>query len=333
MILKQDDISGDFPLILLLRNIKSMKNILIFILLITILIFSCSEKIELKIPHAEPQIVVYGVLQPDSLIEVTLLKTLPLPGDSSFENVNNARVELYTNGEYTEDLQYISDGLYRASHTAQSNLNYEIYVELPGFERIHAETTVPEPVYIAEGTIIPDVYYNHQQSHYDSEAEISFIDPAGSEDFYQVSLYSYSLYVNPEQDSIYHFSSICYLHSNNSVILNEGDLDFYNDIGEIKSLVFSDNLLDKQNNWIDFYVHLFFGEFNPPFCVFRHIHQDYYAFHKSWVRQSYNSGLRSFFATDLFYSINPNDLYTNIENGLGIFSSYAETHYELQIID
>lgn len=300
-----------------------MKTLIPISFFVLFSLFSCSEKIELDIPDSEPQIVVFSLMKPDSLINVRLSMTLPMLSIEPFAIVTNAEVQLLANGIFIENLQLIGDSIYKSSIPAQAEVNYEIYIDVPGFEQIHASATIPELVNITTGIIEPDVNYNHQMAHYESEVEISFYDPPNIDNYYQVSFYSHSTS---------YYNEVWFMHSKDPIIINEGDLQFYTGISSIKSLVFSDKLLNEQTD-VRFLIYLFFRDSVDPFVIFRSINRDYYKFHKSQIRQAFNLNIGRFDAINMFLVNNPNDLYSNIENGIGIFAGYSETHFELEVIE
>jgi len=316
----------------------------VFIFLIYILgICSCSVKIELDIPDSPPQIVVNSLITKDSLITVNISKTVPMLSEGvSF--VNNAEVELLADGSFIENLHQKETGIYQSTITPQTGINYQIYIDVPGFNRMSSSANIPEPITITEGTIKVDSYYDQQQMQSVSEVEISFYDPPQIENYYQISFYSYSFggyawdtLTNTfiVTDSTRYYAGISYLNSKDPIIISEGDLQYYIDPGRIRSFVFSDKLLDK-NSSVKFLV----GGIACNDCptgescaLLRNISYDYYKYHKSWVRQAFNQGIGNFDATNMFLVNNPNDLYSNIENGLGIFAGYSETHFELEVIE
>ncbi len=312
-------------------------NFKISIYILILFSFSCSTKIELDIPASPPQIVVNSLITKDSLVSVSVFKTAPmLSNDIDF--VNNAGVELFGQGNFIEKLQLKEAGIYQSTIRAEAGIDYQIYIEVPEFPEISSSAKIPPPVAITGGTIKLDSYYDQQQLSYESEIEISFYDPPEIENYYQVTFYSYSFGASEWDtiindfivtDSTRYYSDISFLNSNDPVITNEGDLQYYHEGSEIRSLVFSDKLLNK-NRSISFLVG---GLGKNSVVVLRNISFDYYKFHKSKVRQAFNQGLGSFDATNAFLVVNPNDLYSNIENGLGIFAGYSETHFDLDVIE
>lgn len=322
-----------------------MKSHIFIISIITILLSSCSRKIELEIPDSEKKVVVFGLIQADSIMTINLSFTKPMLENGEIEKIDDAKIELFENEIFIENLQPIGQGKYQSTITAKSETNYKIIVTVPDFDVIKASTYVPAYEYVDEGTIKPDSYYDQQQSQYESEISITFNDSLGIKNYYQASFYSYS-YSAVQWDTITntflvtdstksYFTSTHFLYSMDPVIVNEGDLQYYQDGSDISSLIFSDKLL-SENNTVKFLVQgLYAGRSIPSesLVIFKNISYDFYMYQKSWVRQSFNQGIGNFDATNMFLVNNPNDLYTNIENGLGIFAGYSETQFYLEEIN
>ncbi len=301
---------------------------------------SCSTKIELDVPESIPQTVVYSLITKDSLITVNVYKTVSIQ-DNAPLFVNDANVELWSGNQMIEKLMFAGDGTYQSSNAAQKDLTYTLFVDVPGFERIQASTKIPADVNIINGTINTDSYYDQQQMQYVSEVTISIDDPPNVDNYYQVSFYNYAsgYYYDYNSnyeviDSVFYerYDELHYLNSKDPVIINEGDLQYYNDPGAIRSLVFSDELL-AEDNTVTFLTRLAGQLSSKQIAVIRNISYDYYKYKKSWIRQNYNQGLGSFNPANNFLTSNPNELYTNMANGLGIFAAYSETHYELTEIE
>lgn len=322
----------------------NMKTLIIIISIISILFYSCSTKIDLDEPKSDSQVVVFGLIQADSSVTVNLSFTQSFLEDSDVKYIENAKITLYENDIQVESLQYKDSGNYKSVIKAKSKTEYKISVEVPGYELITASTYIPDYVYIYYGNIKPDSYFDQQQLQYESEITITFNDNAETKNYYQSSFYSYTYggYAWDNEtntflitDSTKHYTSTSFLYSIDPVIVNEGDLQFYGDGLYISSLVYSDKLLTI-NNQIKFLVYgLGEGSSFPhkSVAILKNISFDFYLYQKSWIRQSFNQGMGSFDATNMFLVNNPNDLYTNIKNGIGIFAGFTETQFELEEIN
>ncbi len=314
------------------------KFIKLFLFLISF--YSCSTKLDLDIPNLPPQIVLTGFITNDSIISIKISKTSPISEDN-FEKVNNATVKLYKNNQFIENLTKTDDGLYMSSVTASIGIVYTVIIDVPGFEQLSASTSVPEKPALTFAILYPDSYFDQQQLQYASKAVTSFYDIPDNEDFYQISFYTFD-YKGSEWDSDtgnfiitdsarVNFRGVQYMNSNDPIILNEGDINYYRDKSDIRSFVFSDELLNRYNT-LNIYVRgINSYETGESVCVLRSISFDYYKFQKSWIRQSFNQGLGDFNPSNMFLVKNPNDLYSNVKNGLGIFAGYSESQMIMAI--
>jgi hypothetical protein len=306
-----------------------------WLLILIISLTACTEKIELPVPQAKPMPVLNSLIQPDSLITVYLSLSTPVLSDSDTETIQEATVKLFINGEYSETLNQISPGVFQTNQTAEIGKEYMLRAEIPAFETLKAVTHIPEPAEITDGTFERRVIYVARQSQYMDIAELSFIDPQEVENYYQIAFYTSHYFYTYETDPITGEEIIVdsvqtvryskYINSNDPIIVNEGDMDFYPMPGSTESLVFSDELM-KNENQITFILQA------RPIALLRSISKDYYLFEKSRIRQRANLEILNYNPANFFFVNNPVDLYSNVENGLGIFAGYSETHYELEDI-
>lgn len=316
-------------------------RIKVFLIFLSIYLFSCSTKIDLEIPEAEEQIVVNSLITNDSIISVFITKTIPVLSNKS-NIVENAEIKLFADNQFEENLIKINDTLYQSTIETQLNTEYKIEIEVPGFEKISAKTVINDPVSIISGNYKIDSYYVHQQSRYESETEVSFIDNQEINNYYLISFYklSYGGYKYDHDNNVWvpmdstniNYQRIRYLNSNDPIVVNEGDLDFMGDPGNIRYLVFSDEML-SQNNTINLLIGGGLSEMGEVHVLIRNINYDLYKYYKSLIRQQFNSGMLSVDLNNMFLTNNPNDLYSNIENGLGIFAGYSETDFKLTLIE
>jgi hypothetical protein len=307
-----------------------------WLLVLILSLTACTEKIELPVPQAEPIPVLNSLIQPDSLITVYLSLSTPVLSDSDTETIQEATVKLFINGEYSETLIQISPGVFQTNQTAEIGKEYMLRAEIPAFETLKAITQIPAPTEITDGTFENNAVYAQSLKDMADKAIISFYDHRETRNYYQVAFYRSTFALdsvtgNPT-DSIVDIDLHYYLYSEDPVIQNEGDIEFYNFPDNIKSLVFSDVLLSEHNT-VTFITELAGDFINTEYRVLlRAITEDYYLFEKSRIRQRANLEILNYNPANFFLVNNPVDLYSNVENGLGIFAGYSETHYELEDI-
>jgi len=120
----------------------NIKHVCPFLFLLSIL-FSCVQDVNLEYDH-ESKLCLNCVLNPDSIITVTLTLSHALDNSENFEKVNNASIKLFENDTLKGKLIFISDGKYLLKQKPVSGNAYKIVAEASGHTPISANTNIPE---------------------------------------------------------------------------------------------------------------------------------------------------------------------------------------------
>lgn len=119
-----------------------MKNRLL--LIISLACISCTQELDLPFPQGKEQLVLNSILHPDSIIKVSLTKTLPLGSTGiDFPVVDNAEIRLYED-KVLIGMPAYQDSIYILEYLPKAGQEYRIEVEVPGFETLKASDVVPE---------------------------------------------------------------------------------------------------------------------------------------------------------------------------------------------
>lgn len=172
-----------------------------------LLLGACQEDfiLEANLPDIEEELVVNGVFSPDSLFEVFVNTSKPLLGTEKPEAITNARVEILEGGEVVDVLNYISthalSGPFIFNTAGQETRtiaryqstslfpaigkNYNIRVIAEGYEEVTGEGHVPPVVPIVDAeytaqTVIDPILGTR------GELRITFVDPPGEANFYNI---------------------------------------------------------------------------------------------------------------------------------------------------
>jgi len=184
-------------------------------------------------------------------------------------------------------------------------------VNADGFETVTSNCVIPEPVKI-ESVVIDTV-----DGEYEKELEItiSFTDLPRIENYYSLSVLEISTWEGRTSNSSIFFSSNDILIRDENRILDEGR-DFF---GEA---FFDDTILDGKNYKLKIYVH-----FNDRTkrqinyeIVLASLTKEYYQYLET--REAQIRTIDNPFAEPVI-------IYSNIKNGLGIFSGYSTSRYKL----
>jgi hypothetical protein len=304
---------------------------------IALLVFSCTQEIDLPFPQGKEQLVLNSILHPDSTIKVSLTKTLPLgTTGSDFPIVDNAEIRLYEEDVLIGQPAF-QDSVYILDYRPVAGKEYSIEVEVPGYAVLKAHDTVPEFPNVSacitpdesykfgNASIVIDVldkaeeanfywFYTQTITHYYGNCERVGGKPLRSEDcmelYDRVGSYYYSFSSIPDRFNAYVDNVAAGVTSYDFFIRVE---DKSHDGKEISFRIAS-YLSDDQQEPRDYdffsYLHVISGS------------QQYDRFLKSSVRYALNRGNYSDedFAFTPFAEIT--QTYSNIENGTGIFAAY-----------
>lgn len=126
-----------------------MKHIILFILLSTIF-SSCVKYVDLEHLRPDPKLVLNCVAQTGVPLTATVSRTWFYTDDNPNVTIVDAKVSLYVNGQYREDLSwyeeesdYNSIGYYQSSYIPADGDKVRLEVEKKGFKEISAECVLP----------------------------------------------------------------------------------------------------------------------------------------------------------------------------------------------
>ena len=124
-----------------------MKKPLFYIVLLSIIIGSCTKEIVIVPPNYQEKLVVHSYLNSDSFVQVSVSKSLPISSKESFQAVTNAVINIYEGGLLRGTLVHIIDGTYEIGFKPIKGKEYFIEV-VAGDLRCTALDVVPDEVEI-----------------------------------------------------------------------------------------------------------------------------------------------------------------------------------------
>ncbi len=310
------------------------------LLIILIILNSCdiTTEIEVDIPSKPPKLVINSTLVPWSIpgmkqLGVEVSGTTHIFDTSEYKPVTDATVLLFKNGEFVDTLKYVGTSQSGSYPVVYPPFNgplpgdaYSIEVSAPGYEKVYAKTTIPEKVEILDVSIIPLGFIDDLGGIW-SEVTITFADPPEIENYYEIVVaYSGRFY-----DIESHFD----LFTHESVITGES---YYPSpkqphLKHPKHFLFNDRSFNGDVKILNFY-------YNPPQgydslnyisdhilnLQLRNITAEYY-YHKTTLLQSLNNQVE-----DMLYGMKePFNVFTNVENGHGIFAGFNEDIIQARI--
>ena len=304
-----------------------MKNAIIFT---TLFLLSCQKEIEIDLPVNEPNVVVHSYLSPSITLDSNSvgveIQTTQVLNSQTIKYITDATVVLTEDNVIIDTLIYATDLNRYISQNSVFNPEYgKIYnIEvLLNKKTLTAQTKIPQVVEIIETTFIP-VSYKDEYNGAISEVGIMFQDPPNENNYYEVLFVNYSI----NYPLFYGDGSILIydVTSEDIAITSESYyptiIEFYLD--QPKSLLFSDKTFQGELKTLTIHTRLrqsvgsFYG-FVPQEVkiTLRHVSEDYYFYKTKMYDHLYTQ------EEDILYGVGePQELHSNITNGLGVFGSY-----------
>lgn len=309
------------------------------LILLTIILLSCTKEVSYNIPTSESVIIINGIFSSDTVLELAISE------NSTLEPISNAKVLLYQNAQERDTLSLSDKGHYTLpKHLLSHNQSYTIEVSTDAYGLTSASSEIPSPVLLTSVTQTDSTGFTVDNQSPLANIEITFDDSPDVNNFYEISVVRLIDSTDLTIDSTllnYGFithkqyaENILTLFSSDPAILEQGfsakakafqlnqDQIFFNDDtfqGKTKTISF---------DYIPYYEMSSLYAKRRTFRIeFRAISKEYYNYVKSWRISKQLSN-----QTDLWRSSDSYiQLYSNINNGFGIFAGYTSSSYTLII--
>ena len=294
-----------------------MRNILTIVTIFAIL-SSCERETRITIPPQTPKLVVESTQGQNSLPEARISRTrgvtdpLPQGGQSDPYIVKNATALLYENDVLKDSLKYnIASERHKATVARiQPGKTYKLIISAPNFPTAEAISFTPLLVPINNIGFTRNARVDAGGRSQD-EVRISFNDNGSTEDYYLVHIMdaygSYLYCVNSNDRDVEKLVYEDPFYPDECLRADRLLLSDMNFNGSLKTLIFyaDAGMLDPQNTP---------SGRRRATVELLHINKDYFKYIKSI--NSYENAADNPFAE-------PVNLYTNLKDGYGLFTTYA----------
>ncbi len=315
---------------------------------ILLLLTGCEKEVILEITESKVMLVANSIFTSDSIVDLFLYKS------NSGEPVQDAIIEMYRENEAMGFFKYRDSSLYIYDEIPlKQGMSYNIRIQTPGVYDLIALDTIPYVVPLVDVSfhdsagIISSSFSSDQYMY--SSFEIKFRDPPGDNNYYEIFILREAdttnliLWDSTETDLVLNgisfwelekqslFKHNMTLFSFDPSILEEGFSVPERIIPEQDILFFSDELFNgsektiRINSW-PYYTNLyttssFFVPKRKFTIYFRTVSKQYYTFRKT--QKIYSELL---FQEDIWRGTGDFvQLYSNVENGYGLFAAYSES--------
>lgn len=290
-----------------------MKRNILFVLLIcniSFVFFSCEKELQIDIQVA-PQLCFNCILNPDSLIIGSLSLSQSIRETKKIIKINNAKIELKENGQLIGLMKNSGEGIYNLEHKPIPGRQYDIQIRLQGYPTLSASTIIPSKPEVNYQLFNPFVNGSGYSSYTSYSIIKNIIDKNGTNRYWH-----YRYRTSPT--NIIRFVAGFY-------DVNSPLIDDFNKVIDAT---------DKFGFHYEYYIRIvdygsegkilsFEGTaYQKEYNFFMDTDEHYDKYLKSTIKQKMNDG------DNLLFN-EPVQIYSNIENGLGIFGSAAITSFKL----
>ena len=273
-----------------------------FIFIFMLLFMSCQKEIKLP-PTQIPQKVVVNCLFSPAQNWKVYVSLSTNPNDAEPPIVENALVKVFENGQYLETLSYVEKGKYVGNKHPFEGNTYNIEVSVPNFESVTATDSIPEAVKIKDAFFTARKVLDVTGAPM-LQQNIIFQDPPTKTNFYEITGALDYYFVTDIWGVFYPFK-------------------------QFGAYAFSDEALAGQS--VTFVTTESFTE-NPGIPdslygskkIFLHsLSPTHYKFLKTGhiqMANNFSGAIETW--TSILSVTEPQNIYSNIQGGLGIFAAY-----------
>ncbi len=297
-----------------------MKNIIV-IIVTSLVLFGCTKYIEFDGETTRPKIVVNGFVSSNSPAIVHISKSLSVIDNARLTAIDNAEVNLYTGqGDFIETLELITDstiyfsgqaGYYRGTTALSSNQDYVLKVSAASYESVTATTNIPQ--YNITQSSPPDTLSVMDIDYEGVRTTFTFhlVDNGLEQNYYGIKVYGYA--EGGDMNEIYDLQTD----------------DIIADKTYGAEILFTDNFFSGSTHNLPIKLSPYYYndsnynqiKYDSIAFVFSSYSRDFYLYKKSYA--SYQN-------VDEFFS-QPVQVYSNIENGLGVFGGVKEDSFVVEL--
>ncbi|MDD3744304.1 MAG: DUF4249 domain-containing protein [Lentimicrobiaceae bacterium] len=280
------------------------QSLLVFLLVaVVVTTISCTKLVSEEFEFYKKTPVLNCLLINDSTINVNLSFS-EKPDSTELSSIDNAIISIYIDGELKESINHSDQGTYSFNQIVEPLKSYSIEALIPGFDTLKSKCIVPQQYKILD--------IEHSNFSYMTEdgmicpgMKVTFENDPNQALYFEIRIKLFTKYNGDEYAPL--------IGERDYIIENEG----------LPIALFSNELMDKDVHTIMLNYFTMSVSGNKcevfPFTVeLRTVNYEYYQFARRLYM--YNESLNN---NDMSGVIIPVQVYSNIENGLGLFAGYS----------
>ncbi|MBN1183799.1 MAG: DUF4249 domain-containing protein [Bacteroidales bacterium] len=289
-----------------------MRTLLILIFT-SFMLFSCEKQLDILLSNMEKRIVINSFFNDKEFIHVNISSTQPATDDEVVQFINNACVLLYKNELFLDTLTLSKEGNYYSDKVIpEVASSYKLNVEVPGMVTATSNNS-QIPVYVEEFSLDTFAFLNNLSNREVRQIRLKFKDIDNTPNYYLLyMIWVGTYYVYDDDGNIIDSikTKTGYGQGEGINIPSRGKLLFTDEFLEgdtiEKNLYFDKRMYGSGlENYDNFKVYF-------KLCT---VSEEYYLYGKTFAEQHNSIDWSAF--------VEPVTVYSNINNGEGIFAGYG----------
>jgi hypothetical protein len=298
-----------------------MRNLVLLVFCL-LLFFSCKKEVEIPMPQAKKLPIVNSLFCAGDTICVSIYESVASL-DGVPKIIDDAIVLLYEDDDPADTLIYSENGLYVSDIIAKIGSVYKVEAFCNGHKTCYACDTVPELPVLTD-VVFCDSALIDRDGYYISKAELSINSIGNQIRYYQVQMFARYFNFDDHIGLKEHINEIYFSQINNpDPVFLETEASFL----EYTFLLFSDNLFFNESYKLTVYYYDLYNQWSDYYSDYdlivsmRAVSANYYKYKCSEIIQDFDGN--GLFSPGNNLLAMPVSLYSNVENGFGIFAAYS----------
>ncbi len=297
-------------------------------LLSSIILTACVKQIDYIVDESDKQPVVNCFFTNDTCFILHLSKTQTINDSADNNFIPNADLTIFSDNK-TYSLQYIDSGKYFSNFNPNINKPYFLDVKFENFH-LTSDNIIPKPSKI----ISVDSFFKSGYSFEDKSnfftVNIKIIDNHNEDNFYELVIQNKNVYYSEYyNETVYIYKDSYFPTDQVPAIANETQCFSHSGLFFKDNFITTDSIIEIPIN---------FNINSPMICnngnciaegsfyfILKTVSKDYYLYYKSifMAREIFNTAGTINSLTNLSFTNKPIKIYSNINNGQGIFAGYS----------
>lgn len=295
---------------------------LFYTLLLALLLMAvtCERPVEISFPQRGPELVLISTFSPDRALEAQVSLSRDLNAPLGAEYLTNANIKLLEGKQFLQQLSLVRPPAAPPYYTSinfepQLGATYTLQVDVTGYDRLLASTTLPNPTEIRNLSLsqLRTTSISDSIKLYTFQLNLTFDDPPGEKNYYHLKIFQ-----QLERFSVLNNDTIISEISTRELLFPSQQNNNFQVAHYDGGLLFEDLPFDGENKTINLplSVQVLTNEELPGkiLAELRTVSEAYYLFFSSVSRQR---------LAPTSPVAEPIIIFNHVENGNGVFASFS----------